>query len=181
METKWRSGCFMIPSVLFTMCVLSTLLLTDLTPSDEENNHIPTQTDFQNGLQIQILDRPFTRLEAMSGEPIYQENCAACHGIDGEGQFPQAPLEPDSTGRIGAPPHNETGHTWHHTDTLLLRYVKEGGFANPERFYTMPAFGDILTEEEIWLVIAYIKTMWTNEQRLMQRRSTEEEERLFSE
>lgn len=167
------------------MCVLSTLLLTGLMPSDEEassitDGHTDAQIDFQNGLQIQILDRPFTRLEAMSGELIYQGNCASCHGIDGEGQFPEAPLDPDNTGRIGAPPHNETGHTWHHTDTLLLRYVKEGGFANPERFYTMPAFGDILSEEEIWLVIAYIKTMWTNEQRLMQRRSTEEEERLFS-
>ena len=54
------------------------------------------------------------------GEQIYAQNCAACHGINGEGQFPDAPMERDETGRLGAPPHNESGHTWHHDDDLLL-------------------------------------------------------------
>ena len=106
------------------------------------------------------------------GETVYQTHCAACHGANGEGQFPDAPMQPDATGRIGAPPHDETGHTWHHDDDLLIRYVIEGGQAPPDRFYPMPAFGETLSEDEVLAVIAYIKTMWTEEQRLMQAENT---------
>ncbi|MCA9910443.1 MAG: cytochrome c, partial [Anaerolineae bacterium] len=80
----------------------------------------------------------------------------------------------------GAPPHNETGHSWHHSDVLLIRYVTEGGFSDPTRFYTMPPFGEVLSDEQIQMVLAYIKTMWTGEQRAMQRQLTEEEQSMFS-
>lgn len=106
------------------------------------------------------------------GEQVYVAECASCHGLDGEGQFPQAPLQPDDTGRIGAPPHDSTGHTWHHDDDLLIRYVIEGGQAPPDRFYPMPAFGDRLSESEVLAVIAYIKTMWTEEERMIQAQRT---------
>lgn len=131
--------------------------------------------------EIQILGREFTESEIEEGRTVYTQYCAACHGIDGEGQFPQAPFEPDITGRIGAPPHDVTGHTWHHSDILLIRYITEGGFTNPERFYPMPPFGSILTDEQTLFVLAYIKTMWTDEQRAMQRQLTEEEQQRFSE
>jgi len=106
------------------------------------------------------------------GETVYNTHCASCHGVDGEGQFPEAPMQPDSTGRIGAPPHDGTGHTWHHDDDLLIRYVREGGMGDPSRFYPMPALGDVLTDEEITAVIAYIKTMWSPEQVQVQRERT---------
>lgn len=140
-----------------------------------ERQHLPGDST------IQILGRVFTESEIEEGRTVYTQYCAACHGIDGEGQFPEAPFEPDSTGRIGAPPHDDTGHTWHHSDELLIRYITEGGFTNPERFYPMPPFGSILTDEQTLFVLAYIKTMWTDEQRAMQRQLTEEEQRRFSE
>ena len=132
-----------------------------------------------NDSRIQILDRRFNDIEIRQGQEIYTDHCAVCHGIGGQGQFPEAPLLPDSTGRIGAPPHNDTGHSWHHSDVILIRYVEEGGFSDLTRFYLMPPFGEILTDEQTLLVIAYIKTMWTDEQRVMQRELTEEERRLF--
>lgn len=106
------------------------------------------------------------------GQTVYITHCAACHGVNGEGQFPDAPLVPDSTGRYGAPPHDPTGHTWHHDDALLVRYTLEGGMGDPARFYPMPAFGDVLTDAEVVAVIAYIKTMWTPEQQRLQRERT---------
>jgi mono/diheme cytochrome c family protein len=106
------------------------------------------------------------------GQRIYNVQCAACHGINGEGQFPNAPLERDITGRYGAPPHDETGHTWHHDDDLLIQITKEGGMGDPVNFYVMPAFESILSDREIEAVIAYIKTMWTPEQQAMQRENT---------
>lgn len=106
------------------------------------------------------------------GQSVYDARCASCHGTDGEGQFPDAPMQPDDTGRYGAPPHYETGHTWHHDDDLLVEIIREGGMGDPDRFYLMPALGDMLTDEEIAAVLAYIKTMWTYEQVVMQRERT---------
>lgn len=106
------------------------------------------------------------------GQSVYNVQCATCHGPDGEGQFPEAPLEPDITGRYGAPPHNETGHTWHHDDDLLIQIINEGGMGDPLNFYVMPALGSVLSNDEIESVIAYIKTMWTSEQQDVQRQRT---------
>ena len=102
------------------------------------------------------------------GEQVYVQNCATCHGENGEGQFPNAPTQPDSTGRIGAPPHNSNGHTWHHADALLYDIVRDGGMGNSEMFYPMPAFGEQLSDEEIESVIFYIRTFWTEEERQQQ-------------
>lgn len=106
------------------------------------------------------------------GQTVYNAQCATCHGANGEGQFPDAPLQPDITGRYGAPPHNDTGHTWHHDDDLLIRITREGGMGDPVNFYVMPALESVLSEREIEAVIAYIKTMWTEEQQAAQRERT---------
>lgn len=111
-----------------------------------------------------------TRIE--QGQQLYTQYCAACHGVKGEGQFPDAPLEPDATGRYGAPPHDESGHTWHHDDALLLRYVREGGMGDPAVFYPMPAFGEQLSDEQIVSILAYIKSLWTDDQRVYQQQRT---------
>lgn len=105
------------------------------------------------------------------GETVYVEHCAECHGINGEGQNPDNPLAKDETGRYPAPPHNETGHTWHHDDDLLVRIIEEGGMGD-ENFYEMPAFGDQLTDEEINAVLVYIKSLWTDEIRELQQETT---------
>jgi mono/diheme cytochrome c family protein len=81
-------------------------------------------------------------------------------------------LEPDITGRYGAPPHDNTGHTWHHDDDLLIRIIREGGMGDPVNFYVMPALGSVLSDAEIEAVVAYIKTMWTSEQQTAQREGT---------
>lgn len=107
------------------------------------------------------------------GQQVYAQNCSACHGINGEGQFPDAPMERDETGRLGAPPHNGDGHTWHHDDDLLHNIVREGGMGTPDMFYPMPAFGELLRVEQIEAVLFYIKTFWTEEQRQRQADVTE--------
>lgn len=106
------------------------------------------------------------------GQTVYNMQCATCHGANGEGQFPDAPLEKDLTGRYGAPPHDETGHTWHHDDDLLVQIIKEGGMGDPVNFYVMPALDSVLSDAEVEAVIAYIKTMWTPEQVATQQERT---------
>lgn len=106
------------------------------------------------------------------GEEIYNTYCASCHGAEGEGQFPDNPMQPDETGRIGAPPHTSAGHTWHHADQLLYDIVKNGSDAPPNMFYPMPAFGEQLSDDEIVAVISFLKTWWTEDERRVQAQRT---------
>ncbi len=103
--------------------------------------------------------------QAEMGGQIYQQNCASCHGLQGEGQPDWQFTQPD--GSLLAPPHDDTGHTWHHPDGTLLGIVKNGGDSlNIPNFKSgMPAFGEQLTDEEIRVVIDYIKTFWQPGQR----------------
>lgn len=100
------------------------------------------------------------------GKAVYDSYCAECHGIGGEGEYPQAPLDPGPDGLMGAPPHNENGHTWHHADDLLVQRIEQG--SRYPGFKPMPAFAETLTDAEVEAVLAYIKTMWTEEQREIQ-------------
>jgi mono/diheme cytochrome c family protein len=72
-----------------------------------------------------------------------------------------------------APPHDESGHTWHHTDTVLFGITKEGlvpgKYAPPDYVSDMPAFAGKLTDAEIWAALAFIKSHWTNPELLRAR------------
>lgn len=100
------------------------------------------------------------------GEGLYQANCATCHGAGGEGQPNWQSRRPDGT--LPAPPHDASGHTWHHTDSLLLEIIERGGqavYGGPGLQSGMPAFGDRLTAAEIEAVLEYIKTLWGETER----------------
>ena len=97
------------------------------------------------------------------GRLVYDQYCASCHGGNLEGQ-PNWQEELPEGGRP-APPHDETGHTWHHADEQLFEIVKSGpqAISTPGYIYRMPAFGGVLGNEEIWAVLAYIKSTWPPE------------------
>ena len=97
------------------------------------------------------LLRPDDATLVARGEEIYAKACASCHGANLEGQPGWR------TSRGLAPAHDETGHTWHHPDTLLLRIVREG---TVQMGGTMPAFKGVLTEEEMLAVMSFIKSRW---------------------
>lgn len=94
------------------------------------------------------------------GETVYVQHCAACHGADLEGQPDWRRRRPD--GRLPAPPHDETGHTWHHPDWQLYEMTKYGMESQVDGPYEsdMPAFEGILSDAEIIAVLAYIKSRW---------------------
>ena len=105
------------------------------------------------------------------GRTIYAAECAACHGINLEGQPDWRRRKPD--GRLPAPPHSETGHTWHHADDHLFSMTKNGMKPPlaPEGYESeMPAFGDVLSDEEIWAALAFIKSTWPIKARKTQNR-----------
>lgn len=98
------------------------------------------------------------------GQTLYGELCASCHGVNLEGQPDWR--TPDGNGVLPAPPHDETGHTWHHDNQLLFDYTQLGGeealaargvsgFASG-----MQGFGDILADDDIWDILANIRSTW---------------------
>jgi mono/diheme cytochrome c family protein len=117
-------------------------------------------------------DDPRLPIEPNPGsQALYEQNCASCHGINGEGQYPEAPYQANEQGLVGAPPHDVTGHTWHHPDQALIKIIHDGqSFPN---YLPMPAFGDKLTVDQIISILAYIKTWWGPQELEMQRGVTE--------
>jgi len=97
------------------------------------------------------------------GAAIYADHCASCHGANLEGEPAWEFRRPD--GRLPAPPHDETGHTWHHTDAQLFFMTKYGVAALVGEGYEsdMPAYAGILDDPQIVAVLAYIKSRWPEE------------------
>ncbi len=104
-----------------------------------------------------------------AGQAIYSEHCASCHGANLEGQPDWQTRLPN--GRMPAPPHDVTGHTWHHSDDQLFTIVKKGVSAIvPDYESDMPAFEGKLTDDEIRAVLEFIKSTWPEREREVQAR-----------
>lgn len=122
-----------------------------------------TRPDFLFGRSNQVAQ----------GRALYGVHCARCHGKNLEGQPNwQTPLP---SKRMPAPPHDESGHTWHHTDKALTGVTELGlkPFAGENYESDMPAFEGILRDEEIESILAYIKSTWPERERAYQKELTE--------
>ena len=116
---------------------------------------------------LSFLGEPVTVADIAAGETLYAENCASCHGAELEGQ-PDWRRRLDN-GRMPAPPHDETGHTWHHSDRNLFIVTKGGvGAVVPGYESDMPAFEKVLTDDEIADILSFIKSTWPDRQREFQ-------------
>jgi mono/diheme cytochrome c family protein len=98
------------------------------------------------------------------GERIYRSHCAVCHGARLEGQPDWR--QRDAQGRLPAPPHDASGHTWHHPDEVLFRITKLGvaqaaGLSSYDS--AMPAYEGVLTDAEMIAVLSWIKAQWPAE------------------
>lgn len=95
------------------------------------------------------------------GEILYAQYCAKCHGANLEGAPNWKQRLPD--GSLPPPPHDASGHTWHHEDELLIGIVENGGI--PPEDSKMPAFKDQLNREQVIAILDFIKSKWGREER----------------
>jgi mono/diheme cytochrome c family protein len=110
------------------------------------------------------------------GQSVYAAQCARCHGARLEGQPNWRQRLPN--GRLPAPPHDASGHTWHHPDAQLFGITKHGLAPYVDAGYEsdMPAFAGVLSDAEIAAVLSYIKSAWPPEIRDRQARIDEQAE-----
>jgi mono/diheme cytochrome c family protein len=108
------------------------------------------------------------RRDIARGSALYAEYCAACHGANLEGA--ENWREPGPNGRLPAPPHDATGHTWHHADRVLFEITKYGSAAVIGGGYEsdMIGFGDVMSDAEIRDVLAFIQSTWPERERAFQ-------------
>ena len=107
---------------------------------------------------------PNNQVQVERGKKVYKRFCSFCHGLNLEGQPEWHKPKPD--GKMPAPPHDETGHTWHHADIVLFNQTKFGivpPYAPEDYKSDMPAFKDTLKDDDIWAVLAFIKSQWPKE------------------
>jgi mono/diheme cytochrome c family protein len=81
-----------------------------------------------------------------TGKQIFTVNCVACHGAKGDGDGPAAAALDRHPGVLSDP------KMWNESDGALFWKVTEGNTP-------MPSFRDVLTPEQRWQLISYVRTL----------------------
>ena len=123
--------------------------------------------------QSRVLGDPSDVDQIKRGWQVYAQACAKCHGQDLDGEFGSATeqmaemagqlqdKEADNVSVV-APAHDASGLAWRHSDQTLFEIIKFGEDAEVDGgdIQRMPAFKDKLSDDEIWMTIALIKSSW---------------------
>ena len=147
-----------VSSLLLVFCLLLLLTIASCTAQPATPFTNPQGTPYP---PVPTIDKAQVKL----GRQVYQATCAVCHGPNAEG----APnwMTPDAQGNQLSPPHDDQGHTWHHSDRVLYEMIRDGmrDPLRPNSAFRMPAFGKRLSDTEIRAVIAYFKSLWLHDHR----------------
>jgi mono/diheme cytochrome c family protein len=103
--------------------------------------------------------RWYTQEMIQKGKPLYEQNCASCHGLKGQGTA-KVWSEKLPNGRFPPPPLNSEAHAYHHPLKALRFTIQNGG-----KYVggVMPAFNEKLNDEDTDNIIAYFQNFWGDE------------------
>ena len=131
----WRRLAVLAAAVAIAVLALPHLDLLLAEASPTSFYHSPT------GFAVASID---------DGAAVYPSRCAACHGAEGRGDGSLAATLP-------VPPADLTaGHLWMHSDGELFGWLTHGIEA-PQGGLAMPGFGAVLSEDQRWALIDFIR------------------------
>ncbi len=121
-------------------------------------------TDTNNTAELTVssdsaVSRWYVQDQVVAGRAVFAQNCAVCHDAQAEGTQGDW-REKLADGSFPPPPLNGSAHAWHHPLEILLRVIDYGGEAMGGK---MPAFIDVLEQEEKLAAIAYFQSFWSDE------------------
>jgi mono/diheme cytochrome c family protein len=138
---------------------------------------VPSLSELAGTPPAEVLPLPpLAAAEITLGQELYTVHCASCHGPELQGEANWQTQNED--GSFRAPPHDAGGHTWHHSDNLLLESIRLGGARLPDNIggtSKMPVFGEVLDAEQMAAILTYIKSTWPEDIRLIQWEQTARE------
>lgn len=87
------------------------------------------------------------------GKATYQKLCVPCHGASGKGDGP-------ASANLEVKPRNHTDRNAmsHLTDQNIFDVIKGGGLA-VQKSHLMPPFAAALKDDQIWDVVAYVRSL----------------------
>lgn len=86
-----------------------------------------------------------------AGEALFAARCSSCHGPEGEGDgAAAASLDPKPTNLKTEIPNLE--------DDFIFWRIMDGGAMEPWNS-SMPAHKGILSEDEVWQLVSYLRTL----------------------
>ena len=105
-----------------------------------------------------VASRWYTAENVSRGADVFAQQCAACHGKLGQGNFTWRQRGAD--GKFPPPPVNGTGHAWHHPFRALGSQIK---FGAPGGSGSMPGFAQTLSDQDVTDVIGWFQDKWSDE------------------
>jgi mono/diheme cytochrome c family protein len=94
------------------------------------------------------------------GSELYRVNCAVCHGAGGEGDGPMRKRMEESGYRGFPADLTSTGPTSTKSDGEVFQIISQGfagAYGMPPESFLMPPFRKLLTSDERWMIIQYIR------------------------
>jgi cytochrome c5 len=146
----------LIPYLLPLFLIASLLLAAcggNADDADPDSTPVLIATQVEPPEEFAGKINPFTgdSSAASEGKMIYQSNCASCHGESAHGDGPAASsLDPK--------PQDLANLTSSVSDGYLFWRISEGGMIAP--FHSaMPGWKTILSEDQIWQLVAYLREL----------------------
>ena len=137
--------------------VITALVLLNLQACSQGSTEADVES-LSGGTAELVQKRWYSPEQVEGGRDLFQQNCAACHGIGAQG----APnwTKPGPDGKFLPPPLNGSGHAWHHPLPVLFSVIRNG---SPGGQGNMPAWREKLDEDQIVSIIAWFQDQWSDE------------------
>ncbi len=138
--------------ILLAVVAMSALVLSACGGGNQAANEEASENNVEIPAAFKGKTNPMANdaAAAEKGKAVFSANCVSCHGESGKGDGPAgASLDPH--------PGNLVEGKAKGADYLYWR-ISEGGMGAPFNS-SMPAWKDVLSDDEIWQAITYIETL----------------------